>query len=150
MTRYFEYCPSASEGDNQSVGSSVKVVSMCVDLEILKVILRRRWHEGHLVDIVFLRIEGLLVVIWHCCTGLISLFFSWCGTTWHCTYHFEYNLFRGWFLRWWHARDFGSILTTNYVVRLSYHMFIDLGVFFNYSKYCIVDYLMNHFVSLWI
>ena len=41
---------SASEGDNQSVGSSVKVVSRCVDLEILKVILRRCWHGGYLVD----------------------------------------------------------------------------------------------------
>ena len=27
MTRHFDYCPSASEGDNQSVGSSTPVVS---------------------------------------------------------------------------------------------------------------------------
>ena len=29
MTRHFDYCPSASEGDNQSVGSSAQVVSRC-------------------------------------------------------------------------------------------------------------------------
>ena len=29
MTRYFDYCPSASEGDNQSVRSSAPVVSRC-------------------------------------------------------------------------------------------------------------------------
>ena len=29
MTRHFGYCPSASEGDNQSVGSSAPVVSRC-------------------------------------------------------------------------------------------------------------------------
>ena len=29
MTRHFDYCPSASEGDNQSVGSSAPVVSRC-------------------------------------------------------------------------------------------------------------------------
>ena len=29
MTRHFDYCPSASEGDNQSVGSSTPVVSRC-------------------------------------------------------------------------------------------------------------------------
>ena len=29
MTRNFDYCPSASEGDNQSVGSSAPVVSRC-------------------------------------------------------------------------------------------------------------------------
>ena len=29
MTRHFDYCPSASEGDNQSVRSSAPVVSKC-------------------------------------------------------------------------------------------------------------------------
>ena len=29
MTRHFDYCPSASEIDNQSVGSSAPVVSRC-------------------------------------------------------------------------------------------------------------------------
>ena len=29
MTRHFDYCPSASEGDNQSVWSSAPVVSRC-------------------------------------------------------------------------------------------------------------------------
>ena len=29
MTRHFDYCPSASEGDNQSVGLSAPVVSRC-------------------------------------------------------------------------------------------------------------------------
>ena len=29
MTRHFDYCPSASEGDNQSVSSSAPVVSRC-------------------------------------------------------------------------------------------------------------------------
>ena len=29
MTRHFDYCPSASKGDNQSVGSSAPVVSRC-------------------------------------------------------------------------------------------------------------------------
>ena len=29
MTRHFDYCPSASEGDNQSVTSSAPVVSRC-------------------------------------------------------------------------------------------------------------------------
>ena len=29
MTRHFDYCPSASEGDNQSVRSSVPVISRC-------------------------------------------------------------------------------------------------------------------------
>ena len=29
MTQRFDYCPSASEGDNQSVGSSAPVVSRC-------------------------------------------------------------------------------------------------------------------------
>ena len=29
MTRHFDYCPSASEGDNQSVGSSAPAVSRC-------------------------------------------------------------------------------------------------------------------------
>ena len=29
MIRHFDYCPSASEGDNQSVGSSAPVVSRC-------------------------------------------------------------------------------------------------------------------------
>ena len=29
MTRHFDYCPSASEGDNQSVGSSAPVLSRC-------------------------------------------------------------------------------------------------------------------------
>ena len=29
MTRHFDYCPIASEGDNQSVGSSAPVVSRC-------------------------------------------------------------------------------------------------------------------------
>ena len=29
MTRHFDYCPSASEGDNQSVRSSAPVVSSC-------------------------------------------------------------------------------------------------------------------------
>ena len=29
MTRHFGYCPSASEGDNQKVGSSAPVVSRC-------------------------------------------------------------------------------------------------------------------------
>ena len=29
MTRHFDYCPSASEGDDQSVGSSAPVVSRC-------------------------------------------------------------------------------------------------------------------------
>ena len=29
MTRDFDYCPSASEGDNQSVRSSAPVVSRC-------------------------------------------------------------------------------------------------------------------------
>ena len=29
ITRHFDYCPSASEGDNQSVGSSAPVVSRC-------------------------------------------------------------------------------------------------------------------------
>ena len=29
MTRHFEYCPSASKGDNQSVRSSAPVVSRC-------------------------------------------------------------------------------------------------------------------------
>ena len=29
MTRHFDYCPSASEGDNQSVRSSAPVVSWC-------------------------------------------------------------------------------------------------------------------------
>ena len=29
MTRHFDYCPSASESDNQSVGSSAPVVSRC-------------------------------------------------------------------------------------------------------------------------
>ena len=29
MTRHFDYCPSVSEGDNQSVGSSAPVVSRC-------------------------------------------------------------------------------------------------------------------------
>ena len=29
MTRHFDYCPSASEGDNQSVRSSAPVVSRC-------------------------------------------------------------------------------------------------------------------------
>ena len=29
MTRHFDYCPSASEGDNQRVGSSAPVVSRC-------------------------------------------------------------------------------------------------------------------------
>ena len=29
MTRYFDYCPSASEGNNQSVRSSAPVVSRC-------------------------------------------------------------------------------------------------------------------------
>ena len=29
MTRHFDYCPSAGEGDNQSVGSSAPVVSRC-------------------------------------------------------------------------------------------------------------------------
>ena len=29
MTRHFDYCPSASEGDNQSVGPSAPVVSRC-------------------------------------------------------------------------------------------------------------------------
>ena len=29
MTRHFDYCPSASEGDNQSVGSSAPVISRC-------------------------------------------------------------------------------------------------------------------------
>ena len=29
MTRHFGYCPSASEGDNQSVRSSAPVVSRC-------------------------------------------------------------------------------------------------------------------------
>ena len=29
MTRHFDYCPSASEGDNQSVGSLAPVVSRC-------------------------------------------------------------------------------------------------------------------------
>ena len=29
MTRYFDYCPSAGEGDNQSVRSSAPVVSRC-------------------------------------------------------------------------------------------------------------------------
>ena len=29
MTPHFDYCPSASEGDNQSVGSSAPVVSRC-------------------------------------------------------------------------------------------------------------------------
>ena len=29
MTRHFDYCPSASEGDNQSVESSAPVVSRC-------------------------------------------------------------------------------------------------------------------------
>ena len=29
MTRHFDYCPSASEGDNQSVGSSAPVVYRC-------------------------------------------------------------------------------------------------------------------------
>ena len=29
MTWHFDYCPSASEGDNQSVGSSAPVVSRC-------------------------------------------------------------------------------------------------------------------------
>ena len=29
MTRHFDYCPNASEGDNQSVRSSAPVVSRC-------------------------------------------------------------------------------------------------------------------------
>ena len=29
MTRHFDYCPSASEGDNQNVRSSAPVVSRC-------------------------------------------------------------------------------------------------------------------------
>ena len=29
MTRHFDYCPRASEGDNQSVRSSAPVVSRC-------------------------------------------------------------------------------------------------------------------------
>ena len=29
MTQHFDYCPSASEGDNQSVRSSAPVVSRC-------------------------------------------------------------------------------------------------------------------------
>ena len=29
MTGHFDYCPSASEGDNQSAGSSAPVVSRC-------------------------------------------------------------------------------------------------------------------------
>ena len=29
MTQHFDYCPSASECDNQSVGSSAPVVSRC-------------------------------------------------------------------------------------------------------------------------
>ena len=29
MTRHFDYCPSASEGDNRSVRSSAPVVSKC-------------------------------------------------------------------------------------------------------------------------
>ena len=29
MTRHFDYCPSANEGDNQSVRSSAPVVSRC-------------------------------------------------------------------------------------------------------------------------
>ena len=29
MTRHFDYCPSANEGDNQSVRSSASVVSRC-------------------------------------------------------------------------------------------------------------------------
>ena len=29
MTRHFDYCPSTSEGDNQSVRSSAPVVSRC-------------------------------------------------------------------------------------------------------------------------
>ena len=29
MTRHFDYCPSASEGDNQSVRSSAPVISRC-------------------------------------------------------------------------------------------------------------------------
>ena len=29
ITRHFDYCPSASEGDNQSVGLSAPVVSRC-------------------------------------------------------------------------------------------------------------------------
>ena len=29
MILYFDYCPSASEGDNQSIGSSAPVVSRC-------------------------------------------------------------------------------------------------------------------------
>ena len=29
MTRHFDYCPSANEGDYQSVGSSAPVVSRC-------------------------------------------------------------------------------------------------------------------------
>ena len=29
MTRHFDYCPSANEGDNQSVGSSAPVVYRC-------------------------------------------------------------------------------------------------------------------------
>ena len=29
MTRHFDYCPSASKGDNQSVRSSAPVVSRC-------------------------------------------------------------------------------------------------------------------------
>ena len=29
VTRHFDYCPSGSEGDNQSVGSSAPVVSRC-------------------------------------------------------------------------------------------------------------------------
>ena len=29
MKRHFDFCPSASEGDNQSVGSSAPVVSRC-------------------------------------------------------------------------------------------------------------------------
>ena len=76
MTRHFNYCPSASEGDNQSVRSSAPVVSRCfpggynVKLYISRG--RLAWwllaflHSERVCHLV-VSASGLRLTLWDCC-----------------------------------------------------------------------------------
>ena len=88
MTRHFDYCPSASEGDNQSVRSSAPVVSRCfpggysVKLYISRG--RLAWwllaflhsdnkHKFTLLYLLDVSRLGLLIFLFHLCASLAKL-----------------------------------------------------------------------------
>ena len=89
MTRHFDYCPSTSEGDNQSVESSAPVVSRCfpggynVKLYISRG--RLAWwllaflhsdHHHHHVPSSCRGLDAMVLHSWRCCACLAAWWYS--------------------------------------------------------------------------